>query len=176
MAGEATVTFVGNLGGDPELRFTQSGTAVCSFSVGVAARKKDGEQWKDGETTWYRCNVWRDEAENVAESLGKGDRVIVTGRLENRPYEGREGDKRYSLEVQVDAMGPELRWAQATVRRVQREGGGGGWSDDGGQQRQGQYRQQRGQAPADDPWGSAPPRGGGGYGGGGGGFSDEPPF
>lgn len=174
MAGEATLTFIGNLGGDPELRFTPSGAAVCTFSVGVAARKKNqAGEWSDGDTTWYRCNVWREEAENVAESLSKGDRVIVTGRLENRPWEDKEGGKRLSLEVQVDGIGPELRWAQATVRRVSRGGGDGYERQERPSNRGGGGGGQYGGLPADDPWGQ-PPQGGGGYGQQG--FTDEPPF
>jgi single-strand DNA-binding protein len=177
MAGEATITFIGSLGGDPELRFTSGGVAVCTVSVAVGARKKNqAGEWLDGDTTWYRCNIWREEAENVAESLGKGDRVIVTGRLENRPWEDKEGGKRYTLEVQVDGIGPELRWAQVAVKRVQR-GGGDGYErqQNRGNQGGGQYG---GRPPADDPWGSAPQGGGFSRGGGGGGagFPDEPPF
>jgi single-strand DNA-binding protein len=188
MAGNAQISFIGNLGGEPELRFTPSGAAVVNFSVGVAERKKDGDNWVDGETTWYRCNAWRTLAENIAESLTRGARVVVTGTIKSRSYENREGGKGVSWEVEVDGIGPDLRFATAKVQRAERSGGGapqggGGWNQ-GGQQRQqgggGQYNQggqygggqQRGAAPADDPWGSAP-QGGGGYQGG---FTDEPPF
>jgi single-strand DNA-binding protein len=187
MAGNAQINFVGNLGGDPELRFTPSGAAVVNFSVGVAERKKDGDNWVDGETTWYRCNAWRTLAENIAESLTKGTRVVVTGTIKSRSYESRDGGKGVSWEVEVDSIGPDLRWATARVQRAERTqgGGGGGW-DQGGQQQTrqpqggGQYggRPQggggRGAAAADDPWGQ-PPQGGGG-GGYQGGFTDEPPF
>lgn len=192
MSGNAQISFVGNLGGDPELRFTPSGAAVVNFSVAVVERKRDGDQWMDGETTWYRCNAWRTLAENVAESLVKGTRVVVVGTLKSRAYENRDtGAKGLSWEVEVDAVGPELRFTTAKVQRAERSGGGGGgggWDNQGGGQRQqgggqygnqggGQYggRQQRGGAPADDPWGSAP-QGGGGWSNQGGGFADEPPF
>jgi single-strand DNA-binding protein len=185
MAGNAQINFVGNLGGDPELRFTPSGAAVVNFSVGVAERKKEGDSWVDGETTWYRCNAWRTLAENIAESLTKGTRVVVTGTIKSRSYETREGGKGVSWEVEVDSIGPDLRWATARVQRAERtQGGGGGYQqggggwDQGGQQQQGggQYggRPQGGVVrPADDPWGQ-PSQGGGGYGQQG--FTDEPPF
>jgi len=186
MAGNAQISFVGNLGGDPELRFTPSGAAVVNFSVGVAERRKEGDNWVDGETTWYRCNAWRSLAENIAESLTKGTRVLVVGTIKSRKYQARDGGEGVSWEVEVDSVGPDLRWATARVQRAERTQGGGqpqgggGWSNQqGGQQRQGnqggQYGgQQRGAAPADDPWGSAP-QGGGGWNQGGG-FTDEPPF
>lgn len=170
MTGNAQISFVGNLGGDPELRFTPSGAAVVNFSVGVAERRKDGDQWVDGETTWYRCNAWRTLAENITESLARGTRVVVIGTIKARSYETKEGGKGVSWEVEVDSIGPELRFATARVQRAERSGGqqGGGW-DQGGQQRQqgnqqqrsnqgGQYGggQQRGGAPADDPWGRPP--------------------
>lgn len=194
MAGNANISFVGNLGGDPELRFTPSGAAVVNFSVGVAERKRDGDQWVDGETTWYRCNAWRTLAENIAESLNKGDRVVVVGTIKSRTYERTDGGGRgVAWEVEVDAIGPDLRFATARSQRADRQGGGGGgyqqgnqgWGNQGGggggrQQQGGQYggRPQggggRGGSPADDPWGQ-PPQGGGGYGGPQG-FADEPPF
>lgn len=186
MAGNAQITFVGNLGGDPELRFTPSGVAVVNFSVGVAERKREGDQWVDGETTWYRCNAWRTLAENIAESLAKGARVVVTGTIKSRRYQRTDGQgEGIAWEVEVDAIGPDLRFATARVQRPERsggspQGGGGQWDQGGGRQQGGQYggRPQggggRGAAPADDPWGQ-PPQGGGGWGQGGG-FADEPPF
>jgi len=185
MAGNAQISFVGNLGGDPELRFTPSGAAVTNFSVGVQDRRKEGDQWVDGETTWYRCNAWRTLAENIAESLTKGTRVVVTGTIRSRSYETREGAKGVSWEVEVDSIGPDLRFATARVQRAERsggydQGGGGGWNQGGGGQGRsqgggGQYggRPQGGGGAPADPWGQ-PPQGGGGYGGGG--FTDEPPF
>jgi single-strand DNA-binding protein len=183
MANEPVITIVGNTGSEAELRFTPSGAAVSNFSVCVTPRVKQGDQWVDGDATWYRVNAWRQLAENCAESIGKGMRVIVQGRLSNRKYTTPEGDVRYSLEITADAVGPDLQWATARVVKPERSQGGG--YDQGGQQRQqsggGQYANQGGQrrqAPQnDDPWGSAPASQGGGAGyGGGGGFTDEPPF
>ena len=156
-AGDITVTVVGNLTNDPELRFTPSGAAVASFTVASSSRVLDKatNEWKDGDTTYLRCSVWRQYAENVAESLTKGTRVIVTGRLKHRSYETREGEKRTVMEIDVDDVGPALRYATAKVNRVQRSGGGFSGDNGGG-----------GAAPADDPWSSAPPAGG----------FDEPPF
>ena len=155
-AGDIVVTVVGNLTNDPELRFTPSGAAVASFTVASSSRYLDKatNEWKDGEPTYLRCSVWRQYAENVAESLTKGTRVIVTGRLKQRSYETREGEKRTVMEVEVDDVGPALRYATAKVNRVQRQGGGFG-ADAGG-----------GAGPSDDPWAAAPS----------GGFNDEPPF
>ncbi|MGH3861263.1 MULTISPECIES: single-stranded DNA-binding protein [Actinokineospora] len=166
MAGDTTITVVGNLTADPELRFTPSGAAVASFTVASTPRtfdKASGE-WKDGEALFLRCNIWRQAAENVAESLTRGSRVIVSGRLKQRSYETREGEKRTVIELEVDEVGPSLKYATAKVNKVSRGTGGGGGYGGGGS----------GQSapPADDPWGSAPPSGGGG----GGGFNDEPPF
>ena len=166
MAGETTITVVGNLTADPELRFTQSGAAVASFTVASTPRtfdKQSGE-WKDGEALFLRCNVWRQVAENVAESLTRGSRVLVTGRLRQRSFETKEGEKRTVVELEVDEIGPSLRYATAKVNKVSRGDGGGGGFGGGGQQSHG------GGAPADDPWGSAPPAGSSG------GFADEPPF
>ncbi|NUT90534.1 MAG: single-stranded DNA-binding protein [Saccharothrix sp.] len=164
MAGETTITVVGNLTADPELRFTQSGAAVASFTVASTPRTFDRQsgEWKDGEALFLRCNVWRQVAENVAESLTRGSRVLVTGRLRQRSFETKEGEKRTVIELEVDEIGPSLRYATAKVNKVSRGDGGGGFG--GGNQSRG------GGAPADDPWGSAPPAGSGG------GFSDEPPF
>jgi single-strand DNA-binding protein len=177
MAGDTTITVVGNLTADPELRFTSSGAAVASFTVASTPRTFDRQsgEWKDGEALFMRCSIWRQAAENVAESLTRGARVIVSGRLKQRSYDTREGEKRTVIELEVDEVGPSLRYATAKVNRVSRgsgDGGGfGGGGNSGGGGGGGGSRQS---APADDPWGSAPPAGGGG--GGGGGFSDEPPF
>ncbi|MCT2586488.1 single-stranded DNA-binding protein [Actinophytocola gossypii] len=166
MAGDTIITVIGNLTADPELRFTQSGAAVANFTVASTPRTFDRQsgEWKDGEALFLRCNIWRQSAENVAESLTRGARVIVSGRLKQRSFETREGEKRTVVELEVDEVGPSLRYATAKVNKVSRGGGGGGFgggSGSGG----------GGSAPADDPWGSAPPAGSGG-----GGFSDEPPF
>ena len=167
MAGETTITVVGNLTADPELRFTQSGAAVASFTVASTPRTFDRQsgEWKDGEALFLRCNVWRQVAENVAESLTRGSRVLVSGRLRQRSFDTKEGEKRTVVELEVDEIGPSLRYATAKVNKVSRGdgGGGGGFGGGGGQQSRG------GGAPADDPWGSAPPAGSGG-------FADEPPF
>lgn len=158
--GDVVTTVTGNLTGDPELRFTQSGAAVANFTVASTPRVKKGDQWEDGDPFFLRCNIWRQAAENVAESLTKGARVIVTGRLKQRSFETREGEKRTVVELEVDEVGPSLKYATATVNKVARQGGNaGGWS--GG-----------GSTPADDPWGSAPPSPQG-YGSG---YSSEPPF
>jgi len=177
--GDINVTIVGNLTNDPELRFTPSGAAVASFTIASNSRYLDRttNEWKDGEPVYMRCSVWRQYAENVAESLTRGTRVIATGRLKQRSYETREGEKRTVLEMEVDDVGPALRTATAKVTRVARSGGdGGGFSGGGGGGSFG--GQQGGGAPADDPW--ATPQGGGNAAGGGswgGGASfDEPPF
>ncbi len=165
MAGDTVITLVGNLVDDPELRFTQSGAAVAKFRLASTPRTFDRQsgEWKDGESLFLTCNVWRQAAENVAESLQRGTRVIVQGRLKQRSYETREGEKRTVYEVEVDEVGPSLRSATAKVNKTARTGGGSG----------GGFGSSGGSAPADDPWASATPSGGGG---GGGGFSDEPPF
>ena len=125
-AGDITVTVIGNLTNDPELRFTPSGAAVASFTVASSSRvlDKTTNEWKDGESVFMRCSVWRQYAENVAESLTKGTRVIVSGRLKQRSYETREGEKRTVMELEVEDVGPALRFATAKVNRVQRQGGG----------------------------------------------------
>ncbi|HEX6887461.1 MAG TPA: single-stranded DNA-binding protein [Candidatus Nanopelagicales bacterium] len=167
-AGDIPLTIVGNLTADPELRFTPSGQAVANFTVASTSRFMDRQtqEWKDGDTIFIRCSVWRQYAENVAESLTKGTRVIVTGRLKVRQYETREGGKGTSVECEVDEVGPALRSATAKVNRVARSDGFGGaqaGSGFGGGQQGGSGR------PADDPWAS--PAGGGG------GFPDDaPPF
>ena len=161
MAGETVITVIGNLTGDPELRFTPSGAAVANFTVASTPRTFDRQsnEFKDGDTLFMRCSIWREAAENVAESLTKGTRVVVTGRLVQRSYETREGEKRTVVELQVDEVGPSLRYASAKVTRTQRGGGGGGSFGGGGSSSQ-----------ADDPW-ATPAQGGSS-----GGYSDEPPF
>ncbi|ALG14384.1 single-stranded DNA-binding protein [Kibdelosporangium phytohabitans] len=176
MAGDTIITVVGNLTADPELRFTSSGAAVASFTVASTPRTFDRQsgEWKDGEALFMRCSIWRQAAENVAESLTRGARVVVTGRLKQRSYDTREGEKRTVIELEVDEIGPSLRYATAKVNRVSRgEGGGGGFGGGGGGNSGGGGGGNRQAPPSDDPWGSAPPAGGGGSGGG---FSDEPPF
>jgi single-strand DNA-binding protein len=124
MAGEIIMTVVGNLTADPELRYTQNGKGVANFTVASTPRffDKGSNEWKDGEATFLRCSVWGDVADNVAASLVKGTRVIVTGRYKQRPYEDREGNKRTSTELEVDEIGPSLRYATAAVQRIQRDG------------------------------------------------------
>ncbi len=182
MAGETVITIIGNLTGDPELRFTASGAAVANFTVASTPRAFDRQtnEFKDGETLFMRCSIWRDAAENVAESLTRGTRVIVSGRLKSRSYETKEGEKRTVIEMDVDEVGPSLRYATAKVNRTQRGSGGGGYNQgqQGGQSGYGQ------QPPADDPWAtggnSAPgpgPQGGQNSGGNWGAPAyDEPPF
>ena len=179
MAGETTITVIGNLTGDPELRFTPSGAAVANFTVASTPRPFDRQsnEWKDGETLFLRCSIWREAAESVAESLTKGTRVIVQGRLVQRSYETREGEKRTVYELQVDEVGPSLRYATAKVTRTQRSGGGGGFGGGsgggggfGGGGFSGGGQSSGGGGQTDDPW--ATPAGGGS----GGGYSDEPPF
>jgi len=169
VAGDTNITVVGNLTADPELRFTPSGAAVANFTVASTPRIYDRQsgEWKDGEALFLRCNIWREAAENVAESLTRGSRVIVTGRLKQRSFETREGEKRTVVEVEVDEIGPSLRYATAKVNKASRSGGGGGGGFGGGS-RQGSGQPSGG--PGDDPWGSAPASGS--FGGG----DDEPPF
>jgi single-strand DNA-binding protein len=163
-AGDINVTVVGNLTNDPELRFTPSGAAVASFTVAASSRYLDkaSNEWKDSDPVFMRCSVWRQYAENVAESLQKGMRVIVQGRLKQRSYETREGEKRTVVEMEVDDVGPALRYATAKVTRTQRGDSGFGGGSGGGGGNAG---------PADDPWATS----GGGAAGGGAAF-DEPPF
>lgn len=165
MAGETVITVIGNLTGDPELRFTPSGAAVASFTVASTPRTLDKatNEWKDGEALFLRCSIWRQAAENVAESLQKGMRVIVSGRLQQRSYDTKEGEKRTVIELQVDEIGPSLKYATAKVNRTTRGGGNGGFGGSQGGS----------SAPADDPWASSAPAAGGG---GGWSSSDEPPF
>jgi single-strand DNA-binding protein len=196
MAGETLITVVGNLTGDPELRFTPSGAAVANFTIASTPRNFDRQtnEWKDGDTLFLNCSVWRQAAENVAESLTRGMRVVAQGRLKARSYETREGEKRTVMELDVEEVGPSLKYATAKITRAARsggEGGGGGFSGGGGG--------------GNDPWASQPaqssapapqsaPQGGGSWGGQQGGApsggapapaqdpwavpggSDEPPF
>ena len=126
MAVDNQVMLVGNLTDDPELRFTPNGAAVANFRLAVTPRVRDGDQWKDGETSFFRINVWRQQAENVAETLTKGSRCIVIGRLRTRSWETPDGEKRSVTEVEADEVGPSLKFATAKVERTSRGGGGGG--------------------------------------------------
>lgn len=180
MAGETVITVVGNLTADPELRFTQSGKAVAAFTVASTPRVFDREsgQWKEGSALFLRCQVWEGLADNVTESLSKGMRVIVQGRLVQRSYETREGERRTVVELQVDEVGPSLKWARAQVVRNRPQGSSGQASGDAGGQPSGGHQGQSwagsngsqcqgqgygaGQGPAEDPWGRE--------------FSEEPPF
>lgn len=180
MANEPTITLVGNLTADPELRYTQSGTAVCNFTVAQTPRQydKNTSQYVDGNPLFMSCHVWKKAAENASQSLAKGMRVIVVGRLRQRSWEDRDGNKRTTYEVEVDSFGPELTWATTTVTRNPSNNsyggqpqGGGGWNNQpqqGGQQPQTNYNtgqpQQQPQQPQQqplpqgdpDPWNSAP--------------------
>ncbi|KAA0933637.1 single-stranded DNA-binding protein [Streptomyces apricus] len=200
MAGETVITVVGNLVDDPELRFTPSGAAVAKFRVASTPRTFDRQtnEWKDGESLFLTCSVWRQAAENVAESLQRGMRVIVQGRLKQRSYEDREGVKRTVYELDVEEVGASLKNATAKVTKTSGRGGqggysgggggggqqGGGWGGGGGGSGGGQQQgggapadgggsgggqQQGGGAPADDPWATSAPAGGGNQSGGGGG-------
>jgi single-strand DNA-binding protein len=181
MAGETVITLIGNLTADPELRFTPSGHAVATFTVASTARTLDRQtnEWKDGDALFVRCEVWRQYAENVTESLQKGMRVVVTGRLRNRSYETTSGEKKTSLELEIEEVGPALRYATAKVTRTTNsgQGGGGGWQGGSGSNNRpasheggggwggnaGNGGSQQSARPADnDPWASAQ--------------SDEPPF
>jgi single-strand DNA-binding protein len=181
MAGETTITVVGNLTDDPELRFTPSGAAVAKFRIASTPRTLDRQsgEWKDGEPLFLACNIWRDAAEHVAESLQRGTRVIVQGRLRQRSYETREGEKRTVYELEVDEIGPSLRYATAKVQKMSRSGGGGGGFGSGGG---GGNRQQSGGGGGssfDDPWATAAPASSSAPSGGGrssSSFDDEPPF
>ncbi|GHF95288.1 MULTISPECIES: single-stranded DNA-binding protein [Streptomyces] len=198
MAGETVITVVGNLVDDPELRFTPSGAAVAKFRVASTPRTFDRQtnEWKDGESLFLTCSVWRQAAENVAESLTRGMRVVVQGRLKQRSYEDNQGVKRTVFELDVEEVGPSLRNATAKVTKTTGrggQGGGGGFGGGGGGQQggggwggnSGGGQQGGGGAPSDDPWASGGSSsggqqaggGGGGWGGNsGGGYSDEPPF
>lgn len=169
MANDTLITVIGNLTADPELRFTQSGIAVASFTIASTPRSfdKQANEWKDGEALFMRSSIWRDAAENVAESLEKGSRVIAQGRLVQRAFTDREGNNRTSIELQVDEIGPSLKYATAKPNKVQRnqQGGGFGGGQQGGYGRS-QGAPQGGPAQGGDPWA------GGGQGGG----YDDPPF
>jgi len=202
MAGETIITVVGNLTDDPELRFTPSGAAVASFTVASTPRTFDrnSNEWKDGEALFLRCSIWRQAAENVAESLSKCMRVIVQGSLKQRSYETREGEKRTVIEMTVEEIGPALKYATAKVTRAARGSGGGGGGFGGGENSGGGWGGGQGgnggntgagfggnsggtsggggqpartgsAPPQEDPWAT-----GGGSGNWGGGYSDEPPF
>ncbi|MFV0451810.1 MAG: single-stranded DNA-binding protein [Propioniciclava sp.] len=170
MAGETIITLVGNLTADPELRFTPSGAPVANFTVASTPRTFDRAtgEWKDGDAMFINCSVWRQAAENVAESLTKGMRVVVQGRLKSRSYETREGERRTVFEIDVDEIGPSLRYATARVTRSSGGGGGGGYNqggsggDWGSSNNQGAQGGGQGRQPQNDPWASAQ--------------SDEPPF
>ena len=194
MAGETVITVVGNLVDDPELRFTPSGAPVANFRIASTPRTFDRQtnEWKDGDALFLSCSIWRQAAENVAESLQKGMRVVVQGRLKQRQYETREGEKRTVVELEVEEIGPSLKYATAKVTRASRQGGGGfgGGAPQGGGYGAPQGGGGFGGGQQDDPWGApaAPqqPQGGGGYGGQGGapdpwgapgvGGNEEPPF
>ncbi|WP_320536980.1 single-stranded DNA-binding protein [Pseudarthrobacter sp. IC2-21] len=196
MAGETTITVIGNLTNDPELRFTPSGSAVANFTIASTPRTFDRQsnEWKDGETLFLRAAVWREAAENVAESLTKGMRVIVSGRLKSRSYETKEGEKRTVIELEVDEIGPSLRYANAKVNRTQRSGGGGagngaqggfgggnsgggfGGGNSGGNQggnSGGNWGGGNQQAAQEDPWATPGVSNAGGWGNG---PDSEPPF
>ncbi|MBA3309499.1 MAG: single-stranded DNA-binding protein [Nocardioidaceae bacterium] len=160
MAGETTITIIGNLVDDPDLRFTPSGAAVANFRIASTPRTFDRQnnEWRDGETLFMTCSVWRQAAENAAESLQRGMRVIVTGRLKSRSFETREGEKRTVFEIDVDEVGPSLRSATAKVTKASRSGGSGSGGDSGGGGNS---------ATTNDPWASAPAGQGGGQQGGG---------
>lgn len=160
MSGDTIITVIGNITGDPELRFTPAGAAVANFTIASTPRTFDRatNEWKDGDTLFMRSSIWREAAENVAETLTKGMRVIASGRLVQRSYETREGEKRTVVELQVEEIGPSLKYASAKVTRAQRSSGGSNGS--GG-----------GSAPADDPWATTAPAASGGRS-----FAEEPPF
>jgi single-strand DNA-binding protein len=166
MAGETVITVIGNLTSDPELRFTPSGAAVASFTIASTPRTLDRQtqEWKDGEALFLRCSCWRQMAEHVAESLTRGSRVMAQGRLKQRSFETKEGDKRTVIEMEVDEIGPSLRYATARVAKTARSDGGPGGGS-GRESGAGDGRAGAGQGGSPDPW--ATPVGG---------FSEEPPF
>jgi single-strand DNA-binding protein len=168
-AGDTTITIIGNLVNDPELRYTPTGQAVATFRVASTPRFMDRttNEWKDGDSLFLSCNVWRQAAENVAESLQRGMRVIVSGRLRQRSYETKEGEKRTVYEIEVDEVGPSLRNASAKVSRSTRSTGGGGGFGGGQPGQGGGYGGGAGGRASDDPWAADPADNG---------FSDEPPF
>ncbi|WP_129664434.1 single-stranded DNA-binding protein [Phytoactinopolyspora endophytica] len=176
MAGETVITIVGNLTDDPELRFTPSGAAVANFTIASTPRtfNRQSNTWEDGEALFMRCSAWRQAAENIAESLQRGMRVVAQGRLRQRSFETQDGQKRTVVEMEVDEIGPSLRFATAKVTRTQRQGGGGGGGFGGGAPQGGNDPWASQGAPAgapagqpqapNDPWA------------GGGGAAEEPPF
>ncbi|MCV2489241.1 single-stranded DNA-binding protein [Geodermatophilus sp. YIM 151500] len=166
MAGDTVITVIGNLTSDPELRWTPSGAAVANFTIASTPRTLDREtqEWKDGDALFLRCSVWRQAAENVAESLTRGSRVMAQGRLKQRSFETKEGEKRTVIELEVDEIGPSLRYATATVAKAARSGDGPG-ARSGGGNGAGDGRAAAGQGGPPDPW--AAPVGGTG---------EEPPF
>jgi single-strand DNA-binding protein len=178
MAGETIITVVGNLTDDPELRFTPSGAAVANFTIASTPRTFDRQtnEWKDGDALFLRCSIWRQAAENVAESLQRGMRVVAQGRLRQRSYETREGEKRTVVEMEVDEIGPSLRYATAKVSKVSRSGGGFGGGSGGGAPQGGgadpwassgpaRPAGQSGQSAGGDPWAAGAPA-----------DTEEPPF
>jgi single-strand DNA-binding protein len=175
MAGDTTITIVGNLTNDPELRFTPSGAAVASFTVASTPRSFDRQanEWKDGETLFMRCSIWRQAAENVAESLQRGMRVVVTGRLKSRTFDTREGEKRTVIEMDAEEIGPSLKYATAKVNRTTRSGGDGSF---GGGGSTGGASGGAGAAGVEDPWATGSTSSGWGSSGSSGTSSDEPPF
>ncbi|WP_028478899.1 single-stranded DNA-binding protein [Nocardia sp. CNY236] len=173
MAGDTVMTIIGNLTADPELRFTQTGVAVANFTVASTPRYFDrvANEWRDGDPLFLRCIIWREAAENVAESLTRGSRVIVSGRLKQRSFETREGEKRTVFELEVDEIGPSLRYATAKINKINRSGGGGfGYGGGHGSSGGGAGRSNGAE---EDPWNSAPAAGSVG---GGGRMDNEPPF
>ncbi len=197
MAGELNITVVGNLGNDPELRYTQNGVAFCNFNIAQTPRQFDRQsnEWKDGEAVWMRCTAWRDLAEHIAQTFTKGTRALVTGQLTQRSYEDADGNRKTAYGLTVEDMGPSVKFATAQVVRANRDGQAGGGFGGGFGQAQGQSAwgqpaaQQGGQQATNpsNPWGqqggqqNAPQsdQGGGSWGAGGGfgsGFEDEQPF
>jgi single-strand DNA-binding protein len=166
MAGDTVITVIGNLTSDPELRWTPSGAAVANFTIASTPRTLDREsqEWKDGEALFLRCSVWRQAAENVAESLTRGSRVMAQGRLKQRSFETKEGEKRSVIELEVDEIGPSLRYATATVARAARSGDGPGGGSGGGIGA-GDGRAGTGRDNSPDPWAATV-----------GGAGEEPPF
>lgn len=155
MAGETVITIIGNLTDEPELRTTRSGEAVCNVNIASNTRQYNSQsgQWEDGDTLFMRGTIWRDMAQHCAQSLHKGMRVIAQGRLQQRSYQAQDGSNRTVIELQVDEIGPSLRYATAQVQKMQSGGYQGGNANGGGYQ-QPQQAQQQSQAPADDPWGA----------------------
>ena len=162
MAGETVITVIGNITGDPELRFTPYGAAVVNFTIASTPRAfdKTANEWKDGDTLFMRCSAWKELAENVAASLARGTRVVASGRLKQRSYETKEGEKRTVVEMEVDEVGPSLRYATVKVTKTSRDGGGNGFGGGAATRSTGKP------AAAADPWATGPAAAG----------TDEPPF